>query len=167
MRPTLTPALVYEIRCNEMELCEVCQQIDILEWIALGNENTIGRVEAGWIEHHKSYVDLCQSASQGCRLCILLRHALLDSMHDFAVRNYAVCDWQPSTIETYLLDQRNFSQDTFFIEPQYYKEDYGYWFMADMPLLKGFFYMQTSPEYSFYMGPQLNFKTSHGQCQNS
>jgi hypothetical protein len=125
-------------------------------------------MEAGSIEHYKSFVDLCQSASQGCRLCILLRNALLDSMHDCAIKGYAGCDWQPSTVEAYLLDERNFSQETFLIVPQYYKLGDGYGFIADMPLLRGFRYTKTSPEYSpdsllDYIGPLLNFKTSHGQ----
>jgi hypothetical protein len=163
MRSTSKRAFLHEFCCNKMDLCEMCQQIDIWKWIVQDNEDKDGWMEPGTIEHHESYVDLCQSASQGCRLCILLRHALLDSMHDYAVKDYAT-DWQPSTVETYLLDQRNFSQERFFIKPQYYKPGDGNDFISDMPLLRGFYYMKTSPEYSpLYFGPLLNFKTSHGQ----
>lgn len=148
-----------------MEFCELCQQIDIWEWIVQDSEEKVGWMDAGSIEHHESYVDLCQSASQGCRLCVLLKHALLDSMHDYAVNGYDGCDWQPSTIETYLLDQRNFSHERFFILTEYYRPGDGYGFMAGMPLLRGFRYVKTSPEHHFplYSGPLLLFKTFHGQ----
>lgn len=36
--------------------------------------------EGEWIEHHESYSNLCKSVSEGCRLCTLLRHGLLDDM---------------------------------------------------------------------------------------
>jgi len=121
-------------------------------------------LDGSWID--RTLQILCRSVP--ISLCILLRHALLDSMHDCAIKGYAGCDWQPSTVEAYLLDERNFSQETFLIVPQYYKLGDGYGFIADMPLLRGFRYTKTSPEYSpdsllDYIGPLLNFKTSHGQ----